>query len=1003
MICSQEHFQLKNCKFRITNSFSDNFELYFKPAIKANSALGRGRPKGGLFIAWKKTHVRKAKRLECNNFRIQAIILEYESCKLLIINTYFPCDSQKLVLSVEESTELQKLLADISELKQKYSGKFDTAFILGDLNFDDNRFTGHTQAISNYFEKERLCSVWNFFPVDFTYAFGESRSTLDHFIISNTQANIILESGAVHDPENVSGHSPIYVKVNLQKANNPPEKICRKPMLNWAGSSPEQRESYTEHLEGLLSHQDLFDTPECLQCQDILCTHVEHREQIDQVSRDLLGTVVDSAWENLETTKGTTGDQKSRAHTIPGWNDLVKPYHGEARFWYSLWLSAGKPIHSSVPGVEHDLYTYMKTSRNQYHYAVRRAQNSLNIIENDKLLSKIDSPDIFEDIKRSCKEKNSDLTSVVDDVHGAKNISSHFKTLYEDLYNEQQDISPHLVADINNNVADNPQNSTETVKLFSPDVVKAAIKKLKNDKSDVSGTFTSDCLKSAPALFHEHLSRLFQAFLIHGYISHDLLICALSPIVKDPNGDISSSKNYRGIAISSLILKVLDNCILLLFGQFLSNDALQFGFQKGCSTVQCTWAVQETVSYYLRRGSSVFCCLLDFSKAFDKVNFDALFMKLRERNFPAVVLRLLVHMYMNQSCFIRWNSIESEVFSVKNGVRQGAILSPSLFCVYLDTLLCQLRDAGVGCHIGGTFLGAFGYADDVLLLAPTRQALQIMLTICENFATSHSMQFSTDADPAKSKTKCLIFSRTIKAEQVSNVRLNGDNLPWVKTAKHLGNLLSSKIDLSCSAPDTKTDLLQKRAILFDKVHQILQQFGYLNPRLVIKLLSIYSTALYGSCLWKLASEEHLKLNRSWNAAVKMIWNLPHSTHTRFLESLTSVPHLESTLMSRYIGFIDNLMKSKKSLLKLIFTCSTDLSSLTGQNVAYLLSKYKKTSLKELTLEKYLIRKIRVYPLQMEESWKINLIEEISLMKLSLLEVEFDMDNIEEILEHICTE
>ena len=63
----------------------------------------------------------------------------------------------------------------------------------------------------------------------------------------------------------------------------------------------------------------------------------------------------------------------------------------------------------------------------------------------------------------------------------------------------------------------------------------------------------------------------------------------------------------------------------------------------------------------------------------------------------------------------------------------------------------------------------------------------------------------------------------------------------------------------------------------------------------------------------------MKLNRSWNAAVKMIWNLPHKTHTRFLESLTSVPHLESTLMSRYIGFIDNLVKSKKSLLKLIFT------------------------------------------------------------------------------------
>ena len=101
--------------------------------------------------------------------------------------------------------------------------------------------------------------------------------------------------------------------------------------------------------------------------------------------------------------------------------------------------------------------------------------------------------------------------------------------------------------------------------------------------------------------------------------------------MKDPNGDISS-KNYRGIAISSLILKVFDNCLLLLFGHLLSNDALQFGFQHGCSTVQCTWAVQETISHYLKRGSDVFCCLPDFPNAFDKVNFGELFEKLRSRS-----------------------------------------------------------------------------------------------------------------------------------------------------------------------------------------------------------------------------------------------------------------------------------------------------------------------------------------------------------------------------------
>ena len=106
------------------------------------------------------------------------------------------------------------------------------------------------------------------------------------------------------------------------------------------------------------------------------------------------------------------------------------------------------------------------------------------------------------------------------------------------------------------------------------------------------------------------------------------------------------------------------------------------------------------------------------------MNFAQLFQKLVDRAIPAIVLRLVLFLYLNQVCFVRWNSVES--FSFRNGVRQGAILSPSLFCVYLDTLFVQLRDSGIGCHFAGTYLGAFGYADDVTLLAPTRKGLQIM-------------------------------------------------------------------------------------------------------------------------------------------------------------------------------------------------------------------------------------------------------------------------------------
>ena len=273
-----------------------------------------------------------------------------------------------------------------------------------------------------------------------------------------------------------------------------------------------------------------------------------------------------------------------------------------------------------------------------------------------------------------------------------------------------------------------------------------------------------------------------------------------------------------------------------------------------------------------------------------------------------------------------------------------------------------------------------------------------------SFFTDHSMLFSTDPNPSKSKTECLIFSRDKTAEQIMKVKLNGDFLPWVGTAKHLGNHLSSKLDLATFSPETKTDLLAKRAILFDKVHQVEQQFGYYEPQLVLRLLSIYSTALYGSPLWQLYSDEHCKLNRSWNTAVKISWDLPHSTHTRFLESLCPVTHLESVLTGRAIGFLQNLENSKKELIRLLFnSCSADLRTVTGRNLNFLLLKYGKATRKELFDDRVTIKHTRVYTLPAEENWKVSMMEEISLMKKNHLDIEFDKDALEEILEYICTD
>ena len=174
---------------------------------------------------------------------------------------------------------------------------------------------------------------------------------------------------------------------------------------------------------------------------------------------------------------------------------------------------------------------------------------------------------------------------------------------------------------------------------------------------------------------------------------------------------------------------------------------------------------------------------------------------------------------------------------MNNGVRQGAILSPTLFCTYLDTLLKKLKESGLGCHIGGIFLGAFGYADDVILLSPSRESLQLMLQICQDFATEHSMQFSTDPVPSKSKTKCLHF--TTKKRIVKPLILNENELPWVDKASHLGNTLTTKITQNPLGMDTSADLLQKRAIFFQKVHELKQAYGVYTPGMILEIIHIF--------------------------------------------------------------------------------------------------------------------------------------------------------------------
>ena len=87
----------------------------------------------------------------------------------------------------------------------------------------------------------------------------------------------------------------------------------------------------------------------------------------------------------------------------------------------------------------------------------------------------------------------------------------------------------------------------------------------------------------------------------------------------------------------------------------------------------------------------------------------------------------------NQKMLIEWNAAIFSSFNTSNGVKQGGVLSPLLFNVYPDELILLLMEQSIGGHMNGMFVGAFRYADDVTLLAPTGMALNAMLDTCTRF------------------------------------------------------------------------------------------------------------------------------------------------------------------------------------------------------------------------------------------------------------------------------
>lgn len=983
-ICAiQEHFLLeKNLHF--LQKYFPQYEIFSLPAYKSTDQIHGGRPSCGLALLYNHNLSKYVSRVTCPySSRVQGLKLNLPNDPYLFINCYFPVDTRN-----SETGELIRVLQDVKFVLESCDQNYKIV-LLGDLNADFSRDTEFVTLLRNFILDNNLGTLWSKFECDFTYNFtrlvnGVQRtffSKIDHFCVSSDLLPSCIEAMPLHFVDNLSNHEPIFMKFNC--VPSPVQIVSDKnsikpPKPLWRNASNADIDGYQHDLRlGL----DDINLPNCLHCTNVCCDCLEHRDQIDTYAFQIMESISCAVNNNIPFSKSNASSGTTNNSPMPGWSDYVKPFRDDAFFWHSVWKSAGRPQNCN-------LHVVMKSTRNKYHFAIRKVRKHESLLRKNKFLEdclsgKINN--IFDKIKSS-RNNNCSSAKMVDGVSGQENIASLFKDIYKDIYNKHTGGVELLnfLDDLNRNIQGTDLSAIDKI---TDSLISNIILKLQSGKNDVVYNWGSDALKHGVNVLSSHFKNLFKCFLVHGHISHFFLFCALVPIVKNTNESKFSSENYRLIAISSMILKILDHIILFLFNASFISPHMQFGFQKNCSTTMCSWTLLETINYFTNRGSSMFVCLLDLSKAFDHLKHDILFKKLGKR-VPPIFLRLIIVSYLSQSCCVRWDNVKSEVFNVSNGVRQGAVASPQYFNIYLDDLFIHLKDSGLGCFIDSFYYGILGYADDCALLSPSRGSLQKMLSICEKYFTDHGITISVNKITKKSKTKCLAFNVTSEP-----VRLNLYNLvlPWVKSAKHLGHVIH--VD-ECPSHD----LLKRRGEFIGKVHSLRQELGDQNPDVFMSLVRTYLSSMYGSNLWDLFSVESEKLFISWNTCIRTTFNLPLATHRYIVYNLTKIPHIRISLLKRFVKFYDKLSNSSKPEVRHLFNIQKyDCRSTFGRNCFNILKEYRVPDVHAVDTSKIAM------PIVIKENdkWKIPFVRELLCLRDESLESNLIDSEIKHIITHVC--
>lgn len=891
IILLQEHWLMTNNLHKL-NEIDLNFQVYAVSSMnnKCSQNILIGRPFGGVAILFRKSFINNIKIMSSDEYegRYLSVKLKCAPNDIIITNVYFPTNCAQ-----------NEYVCNVSNLHSYIENLFDNNcnalhLIAGDFNFDcDVHCFGYT-LFKNILDDYNVvhCKLSSN-SIQYTFCNTlQQTSCIDHVFVSEALHLNVFDVVSYDCGFNLSDHLPILctlkcslsseckIDVNNTYDNTLPPLVCKD---RWDKADTDKYYLLTgELLQKLKCSDELFNCNE-------ECNNVMHQHAINTYYKNIVDT--------LKEVSALCVPRIPVRALKPYWNEELNQLKDISISMHSAWKSAGSPR----SGIIND--ARMK-AKNDYKMAIKHFQCECDHNFADDLGNLYISKQTknFWKLWASKHKKRPVNTFSIEGQSDHKCIAEKFKNYYSQIYvNSNEDKS--AVNEFNQCFVNLKDKIDSRLNYdFDISVVESCIKALKSHKAaGHDGLCSEHLLFSHPAIVL-HLKILFSKIMSHGYVPDDFGRGLILPIVKNRLADLNATDNYRPITLSPVISKVFEMVMVSKFSNKLYTDKLQFGFKRdvGCNTA--LFVLHQVVSYFNDRGSNVYISSLDATKAFDRVNHFMLFSTLIKRGLPLCFIRMIVNWYSKLFVQVKWESSISSRLLVLSGVRQGGILSPLLFNVYVDCIISKLRESKLGCSIKHVYVGCIMYADDLLLISSSIFELQCMLNVCGDLGHRLGIIFNG------SKSSCLMIGPST-LYQPGNMFINGSDIMWDNKLKYLGIFINNGRHFS-------VDLALTRRSFFKSVNYILSNCKFMSDLVKLELLEKHCLPILGYCIESLPLNctELKAINSWWNMVYRKIFNYNKWESVRCLISNLGRLDLIHIINLKTVSFIKKLILSDNSML-----------------------------------------------------------------------------------------